>query len=492
MVRSEESTGDGEVVRQVLMGMIVSTPVLESLSRVWSADALPSPYANRIGGWCVKHFNRHNEAPRKSITDYFNRWVGSGNRDTHEVQLVQSLLSDVSDQYERLHEEVKPPHIIEMAVEQFEKTLLRGLVDDMGGDLDRDRLDKAKERLASFALSEPGEAIGRTSNLLGDAAAWDDMFAQKVEPIIRYNGALGEFLGDTLARDNFVVVLAGEKKGKTWALLEMAWHAMMQRNRVFFFEVGDMSERQIRWRFAARMCRHPYKSTKKGKWPCTVKMPRQITSQWKDRGQVISTVECDKLEFRAALTRQQIDEGEQQTMTKGLKSLDSYFRLHCCANSTLSVAAMDAEIKKAKRQGFVPDVVLVDYADILADPPNERERRLAVDKTWRHLRRINLEHHFLLLTATQADTDSYTREWLGRDNFSESKTKNAHPTAVIGLNQRQDEERLGVWRLNWAVPPREGAPGRDKVCVAGCLPLGRPFVVSCYPAGAPKEKDDED
>jgi hypothetical protein len=130
---------------------------------------------------------------------------------------------------------------------------------------------------------------------------------------------------------------------------------------------------------------------------------------------------------------------------------------------------------------FVPDVIVTDYADIMAS--SEREYRHKQDGIWRGLRGISQERHSLLITATQADARSYGQSILNLSNFSEDKRKYAHVTAMFGLNQdpKGREKQLGILRVNELLV-REGIfNSNNDVVVLQDLGSGRPFTESYAP-----------
>ena len=95
-------------------------------------------------------------------------------------------------------------------------------------------------------------------------------------------------------------------------------------------------------------------------------------------------------------------------------------------------------------------------------------------------RALSQERHALLITATQADAESYKKGRLSLSNFSEDKRKLAHVTAQYGLNQDPQgrEKKLGIMRINEIVV-REGEFSADnEVYVLQDLAAGRPFLES--------------
>src|SRR5439155_1574088 len=88
-------------------------------------------------------------------------------------------------------------------------------------------------------------------DLLTDKEAVFSAYANngEVVDLVEYEGAVGEFFRGSFERDNFVAFMAPTKAGKTFWLVDVAYRAVRQRKRVAFFEVGDLSERQIKMRF---------------------------------------------------------------------------------------------------------------------------------------------------------------------------------------------------------------------------------------------------
>ena len=70
-------------------------------------------------------------------------------------------------------------------------------------------------------------------------------FSNAYSPVTTYPGALGELWNDQLIRGGFVSLLAPEKRGKTFMLLEIGLRGIRQKANVAFFEAGDMTEEQV-------------------------------------------------------------------------------------------------------------------------------------------------------------------------------------------------------------------------------------------------------
>ena len=158
----------------------------------------------------------------------------------------------------------------------------------------------------------------------------------------------------------------------------------------------------------------------------------------------------------------------------------SRLRLKCCGGSSLSATDIENDVRTFIQQGWIPDVVVADYADLLAPEPftKNQEYRHQVNESWKIMRRVSQNHHLLFVTATQAAASSYASSVIRKTDFSEDKRKNAHVTGMLGINQTTEEKKLGIYRLNW-VFLRDGAwTDTQVVTTAGNLGLCCPCLSS--------------
>jgi hypothetical protein len=126
-------------------------------------------------------------------------------------------------------------------------------------------------------------------------------------------------------------------------------------------------------------------------------------------------------------------------------------------NKNLTVKEMERRLDQSEKEdGFVADVIILDYADIVV-APHIRDFRHEQDNIWANLRGLAQKRFALLATATQGDAKSNKSNILTVDNFSEDKRKIGHVTALFGLNRDPEgrEARLKMIRLNKIVA-REG------------------------------------
>jgi hypothetical protein len=470
-MRTERRSGSDE--RRVAIGMITDAAVLAAVAARWdrTEGLFASAWANLVGGWCVRYYERYGTAPGPHIQGMYDHWAGKGERDKDTLALVERFLSGLSDEYETLAAESNSQYTIDLAGEHFNRVRLQRLADAIYGDLDSGDPTAALARVDKWGRVELGGGAG--VDVLSDAAAIEAAFEAEYDPIVVYPGALGQFFGRALQRDGFVAIMAPEKRGKTWWLMDLAWQAMVQRRRVAFFQVGDLSQNQCLHRFAVRAARHPME-------PGTVRLPKELTVD-PDAGRA-TVSQFREMSFTDALTPAKAIAAMREVVQTEIKDNSSYLRLSVHPNTSINVHGVRGILEAWERAGWVADVVVIDYADILAPIRGaaEENSREQINNTWKHLRALSQQLHCLVVTATQADAASYSVETLGRANFSEDKRKFAHVTGMFGLNATEQERDDGIMRLNWLVLRESKYSERKCVHVAGCLDIGRPAIISTF------------
>jgi hypothetical protein len=154
------------------------------------------------------------------------------------------------------------------------------------------------------------------------------------------------------------------------------------------------------------------------------------------------------------------------------------FRLVTAPTGTFSIKDMKDTLRIWEdRDGYVPDVVVVDYADIIRHE-GSKDMRHGINNTWAGLRSISLEHNCLVVTATQTDAASYDKESVGVSNFSEDKRKHSHTTATFSINQTEQEKQLGLSRIGRVLVREDEFSISDQVYILQCMKIGRAILGS--------------
>ena len=354
-MKIEKRHGSDE--RRILTAMIVNQTVLSRVAPKWEKGGLfQSAWGNLVGEWCVDFYDRYEEPPGKSIEGLFEAWAEGGDKET--VKLVESFLSSLSDEYDRLNEEVNPEFVLDCANRHFNKVKLSRLRDALEGYIDNGELDKAQKKLDTWNRIDVSASAG--VDLFNDASVLQSSFVEATEPLITYTGDLGPFFEPALTRDSLVSILASEKKGKTHWLIDMAFRAVQQRRKVAFFAVGDMSLAQMNRRFAVRAARRPLKDNPY-LYPVSMDEPGEPELEERTPDGPLDWRDAHKA-YSKILNKYALD---------GKPPL----KLSVHPNSTISVHGIAAELDAWERQGWNADIIVIDYADILAPVNGSAETR---------------------------------------------------------------------------------------------------------------------
>ena len=456
--------------RLVLTGMIVSDRILSRIYSHLKSERKPfkSRWSNLVAKWCLDYFSSYQKAPRSHLAVLFRHHAESS-QDGESVDLIEKFLSSLDEDYQRMSEELNEDHLVDVASRHFNQVKLELLSQGIEADLLRRDVEEARQKVATFqpinlAMSDVVKVFTNKQAIL------EALSSEENEVMIRYPGALGEFFDIHLQRDGFVAFLAPEKRGKSFWLMDLAWRAaVLNRRRTFFYSVGDLSQRQMMRRLLTRTLRRPLKAR-------GIRIPRRVVVR-----EGVSRVRFKEEEYSHPASIAEVKRALKRVKMRTASS-SSLLRLKCTSNSTTTVADIRTDLDEAAREGWIPDVIVVDYADILAPEIGQasQEYRHQINETWKALRRLSQDYHILVVTATQSDAASYETEMLRRRHFSEDKRKLSHVTGMIGLNQTEEEKGREIFRLNWILL-REGIYYESRcVTVAGCLAIANPAMVSTW------------
>lgn len=512
---------DGQIERRIVTGMIVSDEFIREVSKIYDSRYIQGPALQRVAAWSMEYFDKYERAPFRDIEGIYYEKLKKGiNKDLAE-KIEEDILPELSEEYEQEHFNYQ--YLLDQTRAYFKRRNLELHIEQIRASVDEEELIQAEEIAYSYnsvAVQTEGLTFNDTEQL---DSSLQRAFAEAQRPLIYYPGALGRFWNDQLVRGGFVSLLAPEKRGKTFILMDMALRANRQGCNVVFFQAGDMTETQMLRRMSSYLTRTPLKEKH-----CTetyFAVPdcyyNQIDECDRDDREADTKV-FKKDEFKSDIDRKTLvekfeehpdhtpctsracglweDHGavwlekkkvkgplHEHKARKKLNSLfanrKAKFKLSTHANGTLTVGEMRSLLATWERsENFVPDVIIVDYADLLEPDKGMRDYRHQLNEIWKGMRRLTEEGHCLLVTATQADADSYNMTTLQLKNFSEDKRKYSHVTAAFGLNRDPTgrEKQLGILRINELVVREDEFESSRQAKVLQRLQIGRPIEGSFF------------
>ena len=112
-----------------------------------------------------------------------------------------------------------------------------------------------------------------------------------------------------------------------------------------------------------------------------------------------------------------------------------------------SVVTLRNHIEKLSLKGFKPNVIIIDYADIMKSTRAYDSLRHELKLIYEELRNLAMELDIPVWTASQANRDSAQSDIVGLENMSEAYGKAMVADVVISLSRKAAEKSSGVGRL---------------------------------------------
>lgn len=523
---------DQKIERKIIIGMIVSKEFLQNIRPYFSTKYLQSATAKRIARWCMEYYDKQNDAPGRNIETIFYVKVKEDKLPEEIAEEIEmDILPDLSEEFEQ-QESFNVGYHFEQAREYFQEKHLELFTEQINALIQSGDVEGAKKLANEYKpiAENLGTHIDLNDPRVLDIV--DQIFNHDSKPIIKLPRAFGELMNDQLVRGGFVAFMASEKRGKSYMLLELANRAVKQGCKVAFFQAGDMTEGQQIRRIMTYHARQPRKPIEKDKQFISVRdcIHNQMDECDKDerecdhgiftkqdvskmgKGGIRSNIEYSVLvkkfdEYPDYISCTNCKLFQQKkwgtvwlkpnnppplTAESGKRALQKFFidkkrqfRLSSHANGTLSVKEIESLLSMWEKQDdFVPDVIIVDYADLLV--AEGTEFRHSQNEIWKGLRRLSQSKTGqairLVVTVTQADAKSYDQNRLKLSNFSEDKRKYAHVTAMYGLNQDPGgrEKMLGIIRVNELVVREGEFYTTREVCILQNINTGQPLISSFW------------
>lgn len=123
-----------------------------------------------------------------------------------------------------------------------------------------------------------------------------------------------------------------------------------------------------------------------------------------------------------------------------------------------TVNMLRAHIEKCMLQEFKPNLIIVDYGDLVRHAGSFKEVRHALENVYEDLRAMAGEFELPVWTATQANRSSLEQDVVGAENVAEAFTKIMVADFIISLSRKIDDKAAGTGRY-FVVKNRFGPDG---------------------------------
>jgi len=148
----------------------------------------------------------------------------------------------------------------------------------------------------------------------------------------------------------------------------------------------------------------------------------------------------------------------QDDVQKKLDAIKGYLLIKYYPTRTASVQTLAAHIKQMELQGKLPDMILVDYADILKPVGNFTERRHQLGNIYEDLRGMAGEFGVPIWTASQANRSALEEDVIDASKVAEDYSKVMTADFVISMSRKVEDKIANTGRFH-VIKNRFGVDG---------------------------------
>jgi hypothetical protein len=475
--------------KRIVTGLVVSGKLLRRVEKILDPKLFKLDVCKVVAEWCKAYYLQYGTAPGRDIETIYTAESGL---------LPEAVAIDVADFLENISSEyiTNPPNedmLYDMAEDFLKKQKLSKISQAVLNVLNSDgNLEDAEHLITSYSHDMPD--IGGWVNPFDREFIIQSM-EDREDPLVTLPSGLGELFGP-LYRKWLVGLMGPMKRGKTRWMMELTFWFLMARRRCLWItcEMTEMDlMRLLMQRITARGldvnkeyhtvnvfdCRHNYMNLcNKAERECRVEngMPGyRVCSVCKD---LDDDSDYDQHMTQVVIHRPSLTTGSALHEMENFMQMhgNNYLRMKSYPPFSANLKTIARDIDILAHEGFVPDVIFIDYADIL-HPENTRiDFRHQQDETWKALKRLAHERNCLVVSATQGSRATLAKDLIEQTDVSEDIRKLAHVDVFAALSQSRLEKPQGLMRLNLLAHRWKHFDPYETLQVSYAYDLGQAFL----------------
>lgn len=381
-----------------------------------AALALDPLWVNQVGEQIIQPVYFENEDEQQAVAavyEYRNRYgrMPTDAEDVAELCTTDAAVEFVYDMFDRRHDDMTMPK--DVAVQWAREQAVKVAILDSIQDIEHGDLASVLERV-SVAVSLGNTLQSPGIDFVKDIDTWiDSIWSNKITTGWPHIDAV---LDGGLGAGELGIIAAPTNRGKSVALINIAYGAaglLSGKNVVIF--THEMSVHAYAKRIAARMM------------------------------------------FRFPSRHGDIGKFEQELTVLAKRMLPGAIRIVGGAQR-MGVHDIRNNVDLLIGEGFKPDIIIDDYADLIAPPRTYGERRFEISSVYEWLRNYAGELEIPIWTASQVGRQAYSKEVIRPDDIAEDIGKVNIADVMIALCQTDDEAAHDRGRLYMA-KVRDGKRG---------------------------------
>jgi len=412
-----------------------------------------------------KYVKKYNRAPKDHADDLLDALPGSVDADSMEA--TRNLLRRLGRIRNTVNADYTLERLFSFIRRQSIKSAIMAAAPLVMTD-DDTQLDQA-EALLTGAMKQRMAVFDRGVSV-GDIMAVRNAFDQETRE--GFDTGIGP-LDDIRAmpmRKEMHLLIGGAGHGKTWWLTHLARQAARRKHRVLHvtLEVGQniMLRRYIQAYLALTQERLPHDMAK-----LIIKPGKRGRMEVTNFGLTESKASARDPDGRF--------EGQLEARVTALRARLSRIRIKEFPSGMLSLQALIAYLDMLEADdGFIPDLLLLDYPDLMKLSGGIEHKRQALGQLFVDLRGVAGERNIGLATVTQGNRKFVESTRPDETMVAEDWSKIATADTIIIQQKKEREAALGMARL-FVAKSRNG-PDKITVAITQNLAAGQYCVQSAF------------
>lgn len=433
-------------------------------------------YARTVVSWVIEYFTKFKHAPKNDISSVY-RVHCDEIQDEALKELVLNYIQELGKNDIPINNE---EYLLDKSKDFLDYKALKQYTEDLNACLDTKSMDKARKIQSEYKKVSTVELNEADLMDVNDIGIIQEALDESEEELFSLPESLSKTFG-VIHRNDFVSLLAPAKKGKSWALQYLALQALKAHLNVVYVSM-EMTRAEVIQRL----------------WKTMFGAHSGLIKAGNYEGARFIEDSCEEGKYRSEIFDISVKEG----MGKNVQELQKEFRVSNQYSGHLRVIAYPAfgasvlditnRIEELADNGFVTDVLVIDYGDITKPIGGGSEVRNQLDAIWKHLRGFSMKFHCATITASQTNRSGFSSSVVGAETISEDIRKICHCTSMVSMEQTPKMKKNHIMRLR-NIALRNGESSDDPCVFCQCLPLGqfifgKPISFSDYIA----ENDDEE
>ena len=371
--------------------MLEDRPFFDQITEVLDVNFFESKYVQVFAQTLIDYRNKYNTHPNAEMMITLLR-TELNNHDTATATAVREF-------YARIHSSdgvEEAEYIKDKAIDFCRKQVLKGAMIKSAGLLRTSSFEQI-EKLIKDAL-----VLG-TDNNFGHDFRKD--LLKRFELVSRNPVSTGwsqmdEICKGGLGKSELGVVIAPTGAGKSMVLVHLASKALLEGKTVVYYTL-ELKDTVVGQRFDC----------------CITNVPLQD------------------------------HKSRQKEIVNKIKDLQGTLIIKEYPTKSASVQTLKNHIEKLRKRGIEPDMVLVDYADLLRPSRTTGEKRHELEETYEGLRGLAQTYEFPIWTASQTNRGGLNAEVITMEAISEAFNKCFVADFIFSLSRTVQDKQSNKGRL---------------------------------------------